>query len=332
MRRRDFLGLAVGAAANWPTAVVAQGEKVRRVGILMSTAPSNHDSQARLAALQKGLEDAGWSVGQNLRIETSWADDITTRLRKGALDLVGSGVDVLVGGVGPTPQALQSATRMVPIVMAQSVDPVGAGLVARLSRPGGNTTGFMQFEYGLSGKWPELLRELNPQIKRIGVVRDSESGTTSVVGTGQWAVIQSVVSPLGGELTPINLRNPGDAEHGIAEFAREQNGGLVIVVGSVVTSQYQAIVDAAAKNRIPAVYPYRFYVEAGGLLSYGPDLSDLYRRAAGYVDRILKGEKPGDLPVQAPTKYHLAINLKTAKTLGISVPTSLLARADDVIE
>jgi putative ABC transport system substrate-binding protein len=332
MRRREFLS-SLGSAAVWPAAARAQqGERVRRVGILMHTNPENRVSQALIAALQEGLREAGWSVGRNLRIETSWSGGEIARLRKGAADLVALGVDLLVAGVGPTTQALQNASRSIPIVMAQAVDPVGAGFVASLSRPKNNTTGFMQFEYGLSGKWLELLKELAPQVKRAGVVRDNETGTGSVVGTAQWAVIQAFASPSGVELIPINFRNAGDAEREIAEFSREPNGGLITVVGSTVTIQYQLIIAAAARHRIPAVYPYRFYVEAGGLASYGPDLPDLYRRAAGYVDRILKGANPADLPVQAPTKYHLALNLKTAKTLGITISPTLLARTDEVIE
>jgi putative ABC transport system substrate-binding protein len=332
MRRREFLG-SLGAAVTWPAAAWAQqGERVRRIGVLMHTRPDNPDSQARLAALQQGLREAGWSVGSNLRFEISWSGGDVARLRKAATDLVALGVDLLVAGVGPTTQALQNASRSIPIVMAQAVDPVGAGFVSSLSRPRGNTTGFMQFEYGLTGKWLELLKELAPQVTRVGVVRDQEAGTGSVVGTAQWAVIQAFASPLGAELTPINFRNASDAEREIAEFSREPHGGLITVVGSTVTIQYQLIISTAARHRIPAVYPYRFYVEAGGLASYGPDLADLYRRAAGYIDRILKGEKPGDLPVQAPTKYHLAINLKTAKALGLTVPSSVLARADEVIE
>jgi putative ABC transport system substrate-binding protein len=216
--------------------------------------------------------------------------------------------------------------------MAQSVDPVGAGFVTSLSRPKGNTTGFMQFEYGLSGKWLELLKEIVPGVVRVGVVRDNETGTGSVVGTAQWAVIQAFASPSGIELSPINVGGASGTERDITAFAQEPNRGIIVVVGSAVTIQHKLIIALAAKHRLPVVYPYRFFVEAGGLASYGPDLADLYRRTAGYVDRILKGEKPADLPVQAPTKYELAINLKTAKALGLTVPPLLLARADEVIE
>jgi putative ABC transport system substrate-binding protein len=309
-----------------------QVERVRRIGVLMHTNPDNPDSQVRLAALRQGLQQAGWSVGRNLRIDTSWSGGNVPLLQKGAADLIALGPDLVVAGVGPTTQALQRASRSVPIVMAQSVDPVGAGFVTSLSRPKSNTTGFMQFEYGLSGKWLELLKEIVPGIARIGVIRDNETGTGSVVGTAQWAVIQAFASPSGVELTPINVGAAGEAERDIATFAQEPNGGLIVVVGSIVTIQHKLIIALAAQHRMPVVYPYRFFVEAGGLASYGPDLSDLYRRTAGYADRILKGEKPTDLPVQTPTKYELVINLKTAKALGLTIPPTLLARADEVIE
>jgi putative ABC transport system substrate-binding protein len=332
MKRRDFITVLGGAVAVWPLAARAQQERMRRIGVLMHTSPDNQVSQDRIAALQQGLHEAGWSVGRNLRIDTSWSSGNVAGLRKGAADLVALGVDVAVAGVGPTTQALQQVSRTIPIVMAQSVDPVGAGFVTSLARPKGNTTGFMQFEYGLSGKWLELLKEIKPNIARIGVIRDDESGTGSVVGTAQWAVIQAFASPSGVELTPINFRNAGDTEREVSAFALEPNGGLIVVVGSTVTTHHKLIISLAARHRLPAVYPYRFFVEAGGLMSYGPNLFDLYRRAAGYVDRILKGEKPADLPVQAPTKYELVINLKSAKALGLDVPPTLVARADEVIE
>jgi putative ABC transport system substrate-binding protein len=331
VKRREFVRLLSGAAAAIPFAANAQqGERVRRIGVLMHTNPDNPDSQVRLAALRQGLQQAGWSIGRNLRIDISWSSGDVPRLQKGAADLIALGPDVVVAGVGPTTQALQRASHSVPIVMAQSVDPVGAGFVNSLSRPKGNTTGFMQFEYGLSGKWLDLLKEIVPRMSRVGVVRDNETGTGSVVGTGQWAAIQTLAS--GVELSPINVGTAADAERDMATFAQEPNGGLIVVVGSIVTIQHKLIIALAAKHRMPVVYPYRFFVEAGGLASYGPDLADLYRRAAGYVDRILKGEKPADLPVQAPTKYELAINLKTAKALGLTLSPTLLARADEVIE
>jgi putative ABC transport system substrate-binding protein len=336
VKRRQFITLLGGAAAAWPIAVRAQGERVRRIGVLMYTTADEPASQARIAALQQGLQQAGWSVGRNLRIDTRWSAGDAARLRKDAADLVALGPDLIVAGVGPTTQALQQASRTVPIVMAQAVDPVGSGLVRSLARPGGNTTGFTQFEYGLSGKWLELLREIAPQVKRVGVVRDQvrdqEAGTGSVVGIAQWAVIQAFASGLGVELSPISLRIATDAENEMTALAQGPNAGLIVVVGTVTTMRHEILISLAARHRLPAIYPYRFYVEAGGLLSYGPNLIDLYRRAASYVDRILKGEKPADLPVQAPTKYELVINLKTAKALGLEVPPTLLARADEVIE
>jgi putative ABC transport system substrate-binding protein len=332
VKRRQFITLLGGAAAAWPIAVRAQGERVRRIGVLMYTTADEPASQARIAALQQGLQQAGWSVGRNLRIDTRWSAGDAARLRKDAADLVALGPDLIVAGVGPTTQVLQQASRTVPIVMAQAVDPVGSGLVRSLARPGGNTTGFTQFEYGLSGKWLELLREIAPQVKRVGVVRDQEAGTGSVVGIAQWAVIQAFASGLGVELSPISLRIATDAENEMTALAQGPNAGLIVVVGTVTTMRHEILISLAARHRLPAIYPYRFYVEAGGLLSYGPNLIDLYRRAASYVDRILKGEKPADLPVQAPTKYELVINLKTAKALGLEVPPTLLARADEVIE
>jgi putative ABC transport system substrate-binding protein len=333
MRRREFIAFLGSAAATWPLATRAQqAERMRRIGVLMHTASDDPSSQARIAALQQGLQEAGLSVGRNLRIDTRWSGGEVARLQKDAVDLVALRPEVIVAGVGPTTQALQHATRSVPIVMAQSVDPIGAGFVKSLARPGGNTTGFMQFEYSLSGKWLELLREIVPQVRRIGIFRDVEAGTGSVVGTAQWAVIQAFASPLGVELTPINLGNRSDIDHEVGSFAEGASGGLIAVVGSIVTIRHEQIIALAAKYRMPAIYPYRFFVDAGGLISYGPNLIDLYRRAATYVDRILRGEKPADLPVQAPTRYELVINLKTAKTLGLEIPPMLLARADEVIE
>jgi putative tryptophan/tyrosine transport system substrate-binding protein len=332
MKRREFIMLLGGAAASPLGARAQQGERIRRIGVLMHTTADEPASQARIAALQQGLQEAGWSVGRNLRIDTRWSGGDAARLRKDAGDLVALSPDVIVSGVGPTTQALQQASRKVPIVMAQAVDPVGSGMIKSLARPGGNTTGFTQFEYGLSGKWLELVREIAPQIMRVGVVRDQGIGTGSVVGIAQWAVIQAFAAPVGVELTPINMRIVSDTEADIAEFAKGPAGGLIVVVGTMPTIRHELLVSLAERHRLPTIYPYRFFVEAGGLLSYGPSLIDLYRRAASYVDRILKGERPADLPVQAPTKYELVINLKTAKAIGLDVPPTLLARADEVIE
>jgi putative ABC transport system substrate-binding protein len=329
MRRRAFITLLGGVAA-WPLAARAQqGERVRRVGVLMHTVPDEPDSQARIAAFERGLQEAGWVVGRNLRIDVRWGSGDEARLRKGAADLIALAPDVLVAGVGPTTGTLQRATRTIPIVFAQGLDPVGNGFVTSLARPGGNTTGFNQFEYGLSGKWVELLKEFAPQIARMAVIRDLGGGPA---GIGQWAVIQSVASPMGVELTPIQSRHSDETQRAISAFAGTPNGGLIVAVGSIATIQRELIIALAAQHKLPTVYPYRFFVEAGGLISYGPNLVNLYRGAATYVDRILKGEKAGDLPVQNPTKFELAINLKTAKALGLTVPPSLLARAAEVIE
>jgi putative ABC transport system substrate-binding protein len=328
MRRREFITLLGGAAAAWPFAALAQSERVRRVGVLMHTTPDEPEAQVRLAAFLQGLQEAGWSVGRNLRIDTRWAggNDVA-RLRKDAAELVALGPDVVLAGVGPSTPALQQTSRTVPIVFAQSVDPVGNGYVESLARPGGNTTGFTQFEYGLSAKWLELLKEAAPAVTRVGVLRESGGA-----GIGQWAVIQAAAASLGVEVSPITLRDAGGIEAAFTAFARGPNGGLVVAVSATSQIHRELIVTLAARHRLPAVYPYRFFVAHGGLISYGPDLVGLYRRAAGYVDRILKGEKPANLPVQSPTKYELAINLKTAKALGITLPLILQQRSDEVIE
>jgi putative ABC transport system substrate-binding protein len=332
MKRRDFITL-LGSAAAFPSAAFGQsGERIRRVGVLMNSSADNPVSHAQIAAFTRGLQEIGWSVGGNLLLDIRWSGGDLARLLSEANDLIANGPDLVVAGVGPTTQAFQRASRTVPIVMAQTVDPIGAGFIKSLARPGGNTTGFMQFEYGLSGKWLELLREIAPRVKRIGVIRDAETGTGSVVGIAQWAVIQAFASPLGVELSPINLNLSGDPERAVAEFAQGSADGLIVVVNSIAILQHRLIAAAAARHRLPAIYPYRFFVEAGSLISYGPDLIGQYRRAAAYVDRILKGEKPADLPVQAPTKYELTVNLKTAKALGLEVSSMLLARADEVIE
>jgi putative ABC transport system substrate-binding protein len=328
MKRRDFIA-GVTAAGAWSySARAQQPERVRHIGVLMHTVPDEPESQIRLAAFLQGLQESGWSVGRNVRIDTRWSggNDVA-RLRGEAAELVGLGPDVILAGVGATTVALQDATRTVPIVFAQGVDPVGSFQVRSLARPGGNTTGFTQFEYGLSAKWLELLKEAAPGVTRVAVLRE-----TGVAAIGQWAVIQAAASSLGVELIPIHLRDAGGIERDVTAFASEPNGGLIVVVSTASQIHRGLIVGLAARHRLPTVYPYRFFVTHGGLISYGPDLVGLYRRAAGYVDRILRGEKPADLPVQSPTKYELAINLKTAKALGLTVPPSLLARADEVIE
>src|SRR5215471_11077653 len=327
MKRREFITLLGGAAAAWPLAARAQ-ERMRRVGVLMNTTSDEPDSQARITALAQGLQEAGWAVGRNLRIDTRLGSGNRARLRKEAADLVALGPDVIVAGVGPTTLVLQQVSRTVPIVMAQVIDPVGSGFVKSLARPGTNATGFTQFEFTLSAKWLELLREIAPQVARVGIVREVEGQA----GIAQWAVIGAAASPFGIELSPVNVQVDADTEAAVREFARDRNDGLIVVVSSTATIQRDLIVSLAARHRLPTVYPYRFFVDAGGLMSYGPNLLDGYRRSASYVDRILRGEKPTDLPVQAPTKYELVINLKTAKALGLEVPATLLARADEVIE
>jgi putative ABC transport system substrate-binding protein len=328
MKRRNFIALLGGAAAAWPLAARAQEvERIRRIGVLMNTGADEPESQARLAAFMQGLLELGWAVGRNMRIDYRWSAGDVARLRKDAADLVALRPDVILAGVGATTPTLQQVSRTVPIVMAQAIDPVGAGYVESLARPGGNITGFIQFEYSLAGKWMELLKEVAPQITRVGVLR--EPGAAAI---GQWAMIQAVAQSLGVELRPIQLRDASEIDGAVTAFARSPNGGLIVGVSAGSLIHRDLIIRLAAQHRLPVVYAYRVFVTSGGLITYGPDIVSQYRRAAGYVDRILKGEKPADLPVQAPTKYELVINLKTAKALGLDVPATLLARADEVIE
>ena len=329
MRRREFITLLGGAAAAWPLAAGAQqGERMRRIGVLMSSAADDLDSQSRLTAFLDELERLGWTHGTNMQIEARWGAGNINALRRHAADLVALSPDAILAGVGGTAAPLLQATRTVPIVFAQTIDPVGNGYVASLARPGGNATGFVQFEYSLSGKWPELLKEIAPRVARVAILRDP----STAAGIGQWAVIQATASSLGMEIIPIAIGDAGEIERAIAGFSREPNSGLIAVVSTGTTIHRELILRQAAWHRLPAVYPHRSYVAGGGLMSYGPDLIRPYKGAAGYVDRILRGEKPADLPVQAPIKYELAINLKTAEALGLDVPPSLLARADEVIE
>jgi ABC-type uncharacterized transport system substrate-binding protein len=326
--RREFIVLLGGAAVAWPLAARAQqGERMRRIGVLMNTGADEPESQARLAAFMQGLQELGWAVGRNMRIDHRWSQGDVARLRKDATELVALGPEVILAGVGATTPTLQQATRTVPIVMAQGIDPVGAGYVESLARPGTNITGFIQFEYSLAGKWMELLKEVAPGVTRVGVLR--EPGAAAV---GQWAMIQAVAQSSGVELRPIELRDASEIERAITAFARSPNAGLIVGVSAASLTHRELIIRLAVQHRLPVVYAYRVFVTSGGLITYGPDIASLYRRAAGYVDRILKGEKPTDLPVQAPTKYELAINLKTAKALGLEVPPTLLARANEVIE
>jgi putative tryptophan/tyrosine transport system substrate-binding protein len=330
MTRRRFLALVGGAAAlpfSPRAAGAQQAGRVRRIGVLMHTTSDQPEAQARLAAFLQALQEAGWAVGRNMQIDARWTGSDIGRLRRDAAELVGLNPDLILAGVGPTTEALRQASRTVPIVFAQAVDPVGSGNVASLARPGGNATGFLQIEYSLSGKWTELLKEVAPRVMRVGVLRETGSA-----GIGQWAVIQAASSAHGVELSPISVNSAGEIERGISAFARDSNGGLIAVVSAGSQIHRELIATLAARHQLPVVYPYRFFVAGGGLISYGPDLIGQYRRAAAYVDRILKGEKPADLPVQAPTKYELVVNLKTAKGLGLAIPPSVLGRADEVIE
>ena len=330
MRRRELICLIGGAAVAWPLAARAQqADRMRRVGVLEARAADDREGQARLAAFLQGLQELGWTDGRNVRIDYRWAAADADRSRTYAAELVALAPDVILASASQSTAALLQTTRTVPIVFVNVVDPVGAGFVARLARPGGNATGFTPFEYSLSGKWLELLKEIAPNLTRIAILRDPAIAT----GIGQFAAIQAMASPsLGVELSPIDVRDGGKIERDIAEFARESNGGLIVTASSGAVALRELIIMLAARHRLPAVYPFRYFVTGGGLISYGPDLTDQFRRAAGYVDRILKGEKAADLPVQSPTKYELAINLKTAKALGLTMPPSLLARADQVIE
>jgi len=327
MRRREFIAL-LGGAAVWPRAAQGQqGERPRRVGVLMNTGADEPESQARLAAFLQGLQELGWATGHNLRIDYRWNPGDLAQLRKDATELVALRPEVVLAGVGPTTSVLQQVTRTIPVVMAQGIDPVGNGYVDSLARPGGNTTGFIQFEYSLAGKWMELLKEVAPGTMCVGVLR--EPGNAAI---GQWTMIQAVAQSLGAELKPIELRDATEIERAVTAFARSPNAGLIVVVSAASLTHRDLIITLAARHRLPTVYAYRVFVTHGGLITYGPDIASQYRRAAAYVDRILKGENPADLPVQAPAKYELVINLKTARALGLEIPPTLLARADEVIE
>ena len=329
MTRREFITLLGGAAAAWPLGARAQQpERMRRVGVLNTLAADDGMGQARNGVFLQGLQQAGWTIGRNVQIETRWAAGDADRLRTYAAELVALAPDVILvtGNAGAAP--LLQATRTVPIVFVIVPDPVGAGFVDSLARPGGNATGFTSFEYGLSAKWLELLKEIAPGVKRVGVLRDP----ALAAGPGQFAAIQSMAPSLGVEVSPVNVREVAEIERAIATYARSANSGLVVTGSALLAVHRHRIIALAARHKLPAVYPERSYIHDGGLISYGPDFLDQYRRAAGYVDRILKGEKPGDLPVQTPTKYELVINLKTAKALGLDVPQAVLVRANEVIE
>jgi putative ABC transport system substrate-binding protein len=329
MRRREFIA-GLGAAA-WPLVARAQQQdgRVRRIGVLSNLSAGNPEEQIRDAAFLQRLQELGWTVGNNVWIDYRWAAGDSDRIRKYASELVSLAPDVIVAPGGSTVGPLQRATRTVPIVFPNAEDPVGAGLVDSLARPGGNVTGFMTFEYSMAGKWLEFLKQIAPSMTRVAVLRDATQGG----GTSEFAVIQAMAPSLRVEVNnPVNVRDAAEIERAIAAFARSSNGGLIVTAGPTATIHRELIIALAARHKLPAVYPNRFFVTAGGLISYGPDRIDPWRRAADYVDRILKGEKPAGLPVQAPTKYELVINLKTAKALGLDVAPTLLATADEVIQ
>jgi len=329
MRRRDFVVLLGGAAVAWPLAARAQQpEQMRRIGVLTNLVADDPEAQARVGAFLQGLQELGWAVGRNMRIEYRWGAGDADRTREYAAELVALAPDVILTSGASALAPLLQATRSVPVVFAQVPDPVGAGFVNSLARPGGNTTGFITYEYGLSGKWLELLTQIAPSVTRAAVIRDPAVSA----GTGQWGAIQAVAPSVRVLVSPVNVRDAGEIERDVAAFAHGSNSGLIVTASALAIRHRNLIVTLAARHRLPAVYYQRGFVTGGGLISYGPDFIDQYRRAAGYVDRILKGEKPSELPVQAPTKYELVINLKTAKALGLEVSSSLLARADEVIE
>jgi len=329
MRRRDFIKVIAGSTATWPLAAVAQqSEKVRRIGVLMAITADDVEAQARIAAFVSGLQQLGWTVGKNVRVDYRLAGIDADTLRKYASELVALAPDLILAQSSPSIAALLQATRTVPIVFTLVADPVGAGYVDSLAHPGGNATGFTVFDYSIGGKWLELLKEIAPRVTRVAVLRE----LAVAAGPAQFSAAQTVAPSLGMELRPIDPRDVGEIERAITDFARGSNGGLLVTGSSSATLHRNLIVALAAQHRLPAVYFTRYFITAGGLISYGTDYVDQFRQAAGYVDRILKGEKPGDLPVQAPTKYELVVNLKTAKELGLTIPPAVLGRADAVIE
>jgi len=329
VKRRAFITLLGGAVAAWPLGVRAQQrERMRRIGVLMSLAADDPEGQARLTAFVQGLQELGWTDGRNVQIDYRWPAGDAERIRRYAAELAALAPDIILAGGGAVVPSLLQATRAIPIVFTQTPDPVGAGFVESLARPGGNVTGFMLYEYGIGAKWLELLKEIAPHVTRAAVIRDAAIAS----GIGQWGAIQTAAPSFGVELRPVDVRDASEIERAIAAFARSPNGGLIVAASTLAVVHRDLIVTLAARHKLPAVYPSRFFVRSGGLIFYGPDSVEPHRRAAGYVDRILKGEKPADLPVQAPTKYELVINLKTAKALGLEVPPTLLARVDEVIE
>jgi putative tryptophan/tyrosine transport system substrate-binding protein len=329
MRRREFIKLLGGAAVTLPLSAHAQQpDRMRRIGVLMSLAADDPEAKARLAAFVQGLRELGMTEGRDVRIDVRWGAGSADSARKYAAELVALAPDVILASGGTVVGSLLHATGTVPIVFTQTGDPVGGGLVASLSRPGGNATGFTSTDYGMSGKWLELLKEIAPRVTRAAVLRDPAIAQ----GIGQFGAIQSAAPSLGLVVSPVNVRDASDIERDVTAFAHGSNGGLIVTGSGIAIVHRDLIVALAARYKLPAIYPQRIFVTAGGLISYGPDPIDPHRRAAGYVDRILKGEKPADLPVQAPTKYETVINLKTAKALDLTFPPALLGRADEVIE
>ena len=328
VQRREFITL-LGSAAAWPLAARAQQpDRVRRVGVLLPATADDAEFQARMGAFHQGLALLGWTIGRNVRIDTRWATTDAAEIRRHAAELAALAPDVILAHAATTVGPLLQATRTVPVVFPAIGDPVGAGFVDSLARPGGNATGFISFEYSLSGKWLELLKEIAPSVTRVAVLRNAATPS----GPGQFGAIQAVAPSLRVEVNPVNVRDAGEIERTVAAFARAPNGGLVVTASPLAQLHRELIVTLAARHKLPAVYFQRLFVAAGGLISYGANEVDQYRQSAAYVDRILKGEKPADLPVQAPNKYELVINLTTAKALGLTVPPTLLSRADEVIE
>jgi putative ABC transport system substrate-binding protein len=328
MTRREFIALLGGAAAFPFPARGQQAERLRRIGVLMAIPAADAEARTRIAAFQQSLQQLGWIDGRNLQIEYRWAHGRADEIRRNAVELVALAPDVILASGSAAAGPLLQTTRNVPVVFVIVPEPIGAGFVDSLAKPGGNATGFLMFEYGISGKWVELLKQIAPSVRRAAVIRDP----TITAGIGQFGAIQSIAPSLGVEVSPINVRDAGEIERSIEAFSRSANGGLIVTASALAIVHRELIISLAARYKLPAVYYQRGHVEAGGLISYGPDLVDQYRQAASYIDRILKGEKPADLPVQAPVKYETVINLKTAKALGIVLPPTVLARADEVIE
>jgi putative tryptophan/tyrosine transport system substrate-binding protein len=328
VKRRTFMTL-LGGAATWPLAARAQQpERPRRIGVLMNRAPDNPEGQDRLAAFHQGLQELGWGAGRNVRIETRWTEDNADQTVKQAAGLIALAPDIVLASGTLAVTALQRVSRTLPIVFASVADPVGAGIVDSLAHPGGNATGFMIYEYNLGAKWMELLKEIAPRVTRVAIIRNA----ANPAGLAQFATLQNAAQSLGVQASPINVRDAREIERSVEAFARSPDGGLVVTQSASATVYRDVIIAAAARHKLPAVYALRYDATGGGLISYGPDVVDQFRQAAAYVDRVLKGEKAADLPVQAPTKYELTINLKTAKALGLELPPTVLARADEVIE